>query len=332
MQSLRKAAIGIALIAGGLSAMSPSAIAQKYNLTMCGASPGGLWSLLGAGVDAAMKAAYPGSSVTYQTSGGGFANVGQIIAGKCEMGLVHDAEARLAMLGKPPFRAKVDGLRAVAVMYTWAPMQLIVTKAFADKHGLKSMADIAAKKAPIRIMLNRRGNVASQVGMSMLNAAGADRAAIQKWGGKIIFAASRQQGELMSDRRADAILNSLFVGHRSLVQVGRAIPVVLLPIGEKTRTAVEKEWGIGGYTIKAGAYSWAPNPTPTVTLSALLFVKADADDKMVYNLTKALVTEVAKVRGVHKAMKPLTPKLMASNKALPYHPAALRYYKEAGLR
>ena len=43
---------------------------------MCGASPGGLWSLLGAGVDQAMKAAYPGSVVTYQTSGGGFANVG----------------------------------------------------------------------------------------------------------------------------------------------------------------------------------------------------------------------------------------------------------------
>ena len=136
----------------------------------------------------------------------------------------------------------------------------------------------------------------------------------------------------MADRRADAILNSLFVGHRSLVQVGRAVDVVLLPIGAKTRAAVEKEWGIADYTIKAGAYSWAPKATPTVTLSALLFVRADADDKMVYDLTKALVTQVAKVRGVHKAMAPLTPDLMASNKALPYHPAALRYYKEAGLR
>lgn len=332
MRVFKTAAIGVALVAGGLSAATTSATADKYNLTMCGASPGGLWSLLGAGVDAAMKAANPGSTVTYQTSGGGFANVGLIMRKNCQMGLVHDAEARLAMQGKPPFKAKVDGLRAVAVMYTWAPMQLIVSKAFAEKHGLKSLEDIAAKKAPIRVMLNRRGNVASEVGMSMLDTAGATRKAIEGWGGKVIFAASRQQGELMADRRADAILNSLFVGHRSLVQVGRAVDVVLLPVGAKTRQAVESEWGIEDYTIRAGAYSWAPKATPTVTLTALLFVRADADDKMVYDLTKALVTQVAKVRGVHKAMKPLTAKLMGSNKALPYHPAALRYYKEAGLR
>ena len=45
------------------------------NLTVCGASPGGLWSLLGAGLDVTLKAAYPVSTVTYQTSSGGYANI-----------------------------------------------------------------------------------------------------------------------------------------------------------------------------------------------------------------------------------------------------------------
>ena len=40
--------------------------AAGMNLTVCGASPGGLWSLLGAGLDATLKAASPGSTVTYQ--------------------------------------------------------------------------------------------------------------------------------------------------------------------------------------------------------------------------------------------------------------------------
>ena len=60
-----------------LATLASFAEAQPpYNLTLSGASPGGLWSLLGAGVHASVAAAYPGSAVTYQTSGGGLATGG----------------------------------------------------------------------------------------------------------------------------------------------------------------------------------------------------------------------------------------------------------------
>ena len=42
----------LALFAAGMISFATSANAA-YNLTLCGASPGGLWSMLGAGVDAA---------------------------------------------------------------------------------------------------------------------------------------------------------------------------------------------------------------------------------------------------------------------------------------
>ncbi|KAA3622653.1 MAG: ABC transporter substrate-binding protein, partial [Proteobacteria bacterium] len=183
----------------------------EYSLTLCGASPGGLWSLLGAGVDGALKAAHPGSTVTYQTSGGGFANVMQIEQKKCDLALIHDAEAKAAINGEQPFSQPIDSMKTIAVMYTWAPMQFIVNKSFADEHGIATLEDLAAKKVPARILLNRRGNVASGVGESMLNAAGASVANLEEWGGSVTFAASKEQGEMMRDRRADAMLNSLFV-------------------------------------------------------------------------------------------------------------------------
>ena len=305
-----------------------SASAQ-YQLTMCGASPGGLWSLLGAGVDAAMKAAHPGSTVTYQTSGGGFANVAQLAQGKCDMALVHDAEAIAAVNGREPFKSPMTHLRTVAVMYTWAPMQLIVNKAFADEHQVRSLEDIVSGKVPVRLLLNRRGNVASQVGEAMLDAAGAD---IASYGGSITYAASKEQGELMRDRRADAMLNSLFVGHGSIRQLASAIDLVLLPVSETTAQKVSDQWKIAPFTIPAGAYEWAPEATGTVTLAAQLFVNADADDKLVGDLTAALIANADKVAGVHKAMKPLDAKLMASGTAVAYHPAAESAYKSAGLR
>ena len=158
----------------GVFSLMATAAQASYNITLCGASPGGLWSMLGAGVDAAVKQSHPGSIVTYQTSGGGFANVALLQQGKCDLALIHDAEAVLARDGKAPFKAPVDSIRTIAVMYTWAPMQVIMNKDFAEKYGIKTLSDITAKKAPARVLLNKRGNVASQVGASMLEAVGAE--------------------------------------------------------------------------------------------------------------------------------------------------------------
>jgi TRAP transporter TAXI family solute receptor len=325
---LRTLAAGTLLLA---TLHSGNALAQ-YNLTLCGASPGGLWSLIGAGVDAAVKAAHPGSTVTYQTSGGGFANVAQIDQGKCDLALVHDAEAKAALAGTDPFSAPVESLATVAVIYTWAPMQLIVNKDFADEHGITSLEDVAAKKVPINILLNRRGNVASGVGESMLNAAGANVADIESWGGSVTFAASKEQGELMRDRRADAILNSLFINHRSIRQLAESIDLALVPLSADNAATVSSEWSIAEHVIPGGTYDWAPNDTQTVTLSAQLFTRADADADMVSDVSSALVEHVGELQGVHKAMSPLTTELMASSNVVPYHPAAESVYKEKGLR
>ena len=71
--SIRKTLLAAFVVPGLM--MSTVSAAESYNLTVAGASPGGLWSLLGAGLDSALKAEYPDSTVTYQTSGGGIANV-----------------------------------------------------------------------------------------------------------------------------------------------------------------------------------------------------------------------------------------------------------------
>jgi len=315
----------LALFAAGLISFATSANAA-YNLTLCGASPGGLWSMLGAGVDAAVKKSHPGSIVTYQTSGGGFANVGLLEQGKCDLALIHDAEAVLARDGKAPFKEPIDGIRTVAVMYTWAPMQMIMNKDFAEKHGISKLSDIAKTKAPVRVLLNKRGNVASQVGASMLAAAGADADQIKSWGGDVVFAASKEQGELMRDRRADVLLNSLFVNHRSIRQLAEALDLVLVEIDSEATSSVTADWNIGTYTIEKSAYDWSGSDVETPTLSAQLFVRADADPKMVSDVTTALVENIELVRGVHKAMKPLSVGLMGGSKAISYHPQAKAAY------
>ena len=326
---MRKFAIAATVAVLGL--MAPPASAESYNLTVAGASPGGLWSLLGAGLDAAVKAAHPGSTVTYQTSGGGLANVAVLQRKDADMGIVHDAELQVAKQGSAPFSEPVEDLRVLSYLYTWAPMQPVIRADFAKEHGIDTFADLAARQVPVRVAINKRGNIASEVALAMLEAIGAGPDEIEAWGGDVIYAASGEQATLMQDRRVDMTLNSIFVRHRSIMQQADAIDLKLLPIAPETQTAVNERTGTGDFVIPGGSYDWAPDDTPTVTLGAALVVRADMDEQTAYNLTKALFENHDRIAGVHKAMNALTPEIMAAQTVVPYHAGARRYLSEAGL-
>ncbi|MBI4737646.1 MAG: C4-dicarboxylate ABC transporter substrate-binding protein, partial [candidate division NC10 bacterium] len=53
-------------------------------------------------------------------------------------------------------------------------------------------------------------------------------------------------------------------------------------------------------------------------------------DDLVYGITKALAKNADSLGAVVKDVKGLTAKEMAFDVGVPYHPGALKYYKEAG--
>jgi TRAP transporter TAXI family solute receptor len=244
---------------------------------------------------------------------------------------VHNAELRLALGGEPPFRQKSKDLVAIASLYDWAPMQFIVTRDFAETHGIKTLEDIAAKKPPIRIVLNRRGNIAQMVAERMLQATGVTAADIEKWGGAVVLAGSEEQSDLIRDRRVDALFNSLFVGQRSLIEVGQSLDVVLLPASDETIAKVGESMGVGKYVIPANAYPFQKEPVQTATLGAILVASKSLPEDAAYAVTKALVDNIAQVKTIHPAMKDLTPEFMTKQDLVPFHPGAMKLYKEKGL-
>ncbi len=321
------------MAAGFAVLLTAAAQAQTppYQLTLAGASPGGLWSSIGLGMDKAMKAAYPGSTVTYQTSGGGIANVQLLEKKTVPLGIVHNMELRMAQNGEAPFKSKVEDLRVIAYLYNWAPVQLILTKEFADKYGIKTFEDIAVKKPPLRVATNRRGNVVHEVVDRMFKAIGVTEKDIEKWGGSVVPAASQEQGDLLRNRRIDGFFNSLFVGQRSILEVAHAVDVVMLPVSDATIKKVTEETGTDRFVIPANSYAFQPNATPAVSLGAMLVVNKSMSDQEAYNIAKAMVEHVKEMQSVHPAMKALTPKFMTEQKAGQFHPGAAKLYKEKGL-
>ena len=238
----------------------------------------------------------------------------------------------MAIDGADPFKAPAKDLRPLAYLYNWSPFQLLLTKDFADKHGIKTFEDIVSKKAPVRVVINRRGNIANDLAVRMLEAAGANLDDIKTWGGNVVLAASEEQGDLVKDRRVDFLFNSLFVGQRSLVEVGQAVPVVMLPVSKAVIDKVAKETGADPYVIKANSYPWQPQDVPTLSLGAFVVASTAMSDAEAKAITKALIEKIDAMRAVHPSMKELTVELMPSlTNKFTYHPGAIAAYKEAGL-
>ena len=323
--TVKAAVVGVCIGLGSMSAVA------KDNYIMAGASPGGLWSLLGAGGDKAMRASHPDATVTYQTSGGGFANAAQIASKKVDFGLMHDAEAKIAAQGGAPYKAPISNLRALAVMYNFAAFQPMVTKSFADKYGIASYEDLKAKEAPVRLIINKRGNIAHNQAVEVLAAYGISLKDIESWGGSIQYSGSKGSVELMKNRQADMVMNNIFVGHSSIREVLNSMPMVMMPVSQAVRDKVSSAMGTGQMVIPGKAYDILSADHPTLALTAMLVINADTSDNEVYKITKALVTNLGEIQGVHKAMRSLNKEMMVKQNAIPFHPGAVKAYKEAGL-
>lgn len=312
-------------------ALASSAYAETINESVCGASPGGLWSLVGAGLDAAVKAEYPGSTVTYQTSSGGLANVPLVISGSCLFGMANDGDLAFASKGEEPFKEPVEGLTAVAVLYDWAPVWWIARADFAEKYGIDTLADLAEAKPPVRLVFNRRGLLTSAITEATLEALGVTLDDIEDWGGSVQFQASEEQTNLMQDGRVDMLGNTLFEGHRSLFQMGEAVDLKLIGVPDDAATAVIDKYGLQPWTISADANPWGDNDVKTVTTSIILFTRGDVDEDLVYGVTKSMIDHPESMAAVSDAMKRFVPKGMTAQDVVPFHPGAIRAYKEAGL-
>ena len=322
----------LAILLVVISLTSAAALAQnRHNFILTGASPGGLWSLLGAGIHSAVAARYPGTVVTYQTSGGGLANVVLLSEGRAEIGIVHNVELHAALAGKAPFRRPHTNILAIAYLYNWAPMQWVMSKPFAERYGIETADDLIAAKAPVRFGVNTRGNMVQEINREILAAYGVDYGDVEAWGGQIVITGQNEMSDLMQNRRLDLIGNGVFAPDSRIVQTGSAVELTMLSLNEEVIRDVSQATGAGAYKIPAGTYEWLDRDIDTVALGAVLVASDALTEQLAYDLTKALVEDVDRIRRVHTAMRSLTPELMVSQRIIAYHPGALRYYREAGL-
>ncbi len=317
----KKTAIALSFACATL--MSVSANAQEQ-LRFSAGPPGGNWFALGGALaETWTQAGVPTSSST----GGGIANVVNTDRGKTDLGFSVTALVGAAANGASPYKQKHDNVAVLANLYRQYTY-FVMRKDYADKHGIKSVADITKQKLPIRMATLKPGTSSEFVVRSVFEKGlGVGWKDIKDWGGSVSFASYSDGSNQLADNHLDCFAFSVGRAASVVLKIESQIPVVILPVDKEVREAMTAAFGTGTFEIDPSIYKSIDKPVPTIGDYTSVIVRKDLDEETVYKMTKALWENKETLQKGVKAVAELNPAEAVPAKA-PAHPGAVKYWNE----
>jgi hypothetical protein len=278
--------------------------------------------MIATAISEASGAGVKGLVATAVASTGALANIDAIGAGQIEAGLTQADVAYWAWSGTGLFdgRPKADGIRLIASLYPES-VQIVVRRSA----GIRSIADLKGK----RVSLDEPGSGTLIDARIVLAAYGVSehdlRAEYLKMGPA-------------ADRMRDGALDAFFtVGGWPIGAIAELASslgdIDLLPIdGEAAEELLARHDFFARDVIPADAYKGS-SETRTVAVGAQFVTSARMADAFVYEITKALWNDTTRklLDTGHAKGKLIRKETALSGAAIPLHPGAERFYREAGL-
>lgn len=189
--------------------------------------------------------------------------------------------------------------------------------------GINSIKDLKGKRVTIDIRASR---LLSKLGELMLQANGIDP---KKDITPLKAEFDTQALTYLLEKRTDAIISGL-VGSK-WVEAEKRTGITVLPVEEDKFPFLRQHLPVvfavktpaGMPSIKAGV--------PVVTIPSVFGTNQDLDDETAYIIVKTLLENQKELIPVHRDFQAWSPERAVKNLGMPYHPGAVRYYKEKKL-
>jgi len=309
---------------------------KPINATMTGATPAGYPRTMVEGLNAVVRDAYPGSAVSFKPNspGGGVLAVAE---GQADFtATATGTEIRLANEGGAPFTKPLKGkFSYVMQLYDNQFIHFLMTKEWADANGIKSWADIAAKKPRMRLAINRTDNPQTTIGgpYEVMKAHGFTIQDIEKWGGSYVLGNSQIGLDAIVDGKADVFMNARNLADSLVKDVSGKRALLWIDGDRATIQKAADTFNFKADMVEKGTYPFMEKDYPTVRMWISIVAGNHVSDEVVYKYVKAIAENEKRVQDIGGSLKTaFTTQKMSVNPAnLPYHPGALRYYKEKGM-
>jgi hypothetical protein len=294
-----------------------SVCASAQQLKMMTGPQGGSWYPLGGAIQGIVEKNVKGVSMQV-LPGAGISNVKGVQAGKADLGFGNAVSSVDGVNGRAPFDSKTGNVCQVATLY----FQYFHMVALADA-GIKTVGDAGGKA----LTTQQKGNTGEQMTRHVLQVYGLGYDKMSK----VNYGSYTDSVSQLKDGHAQVFTLITTVPASSVMDLASAREIRVLEVPDEKLRALQKiNKGYDKRIIKAGSYPKQTKDVQTIGTWTHLIASCKLPEQLVYNITKALAQNTEHLGNVVKAVKGLTPKDMATDVGVPYHPGALKYYKEAG--
>lgn len=136
----------------------------------------------------------------------------------------------------------------------------------------------------------------------------------------------------LCDNKIDAYVYVIGHPNGSLTEATSTCDSIVVPVtGPKVDAFVAKYPFYPPTIVPGGMYKGTDADVPTFGPKATLLVHAELPEEIAYQVTKAVFGNLEELKNIHPALSALTTESMLEGSTIPYHPGALRYFKEVGL-
>ncbi|MBC7576102.1 MAG: TAXI family TRAP transporter solute-binding subunit [Tardiphaga sp.] len=298
------------------------AIAQQKTMAIGTGGTGGVYFPLGGAIANVLSKSLPNTQATAEVTGGSVDNLKLIASGQSELGFSMADAALDALNGQDKFKSGKVPLQTLLVVY---PNRMHVVTI--DGTGIDKMSDLKGK----RVSTGSPGSATEVMAFRVLEAAGLDKDKDMK---RERLGVSESVNAI-KDRKIDAFLWVGGVPTAAVTDLA-ATPGVKMKLIDHSDLADKMNAKYGKLyspsNISKSIYPGMDKDNANTEVWNLIVTGDKMSNDDAYNIVKTLVEKKADIVAVHKEAESFSlDNQIQERSPVPFHPGALKYFKEKGI-
>jgi TRAP transporter TAXI family solute receptor len=318
MKSRMLLGLGVLLAMGSAGAEAQ----QTKQLSIATGGTGGIYYPLAGGFGTILAKEIPGITATAEVTGGSIDNMKLVGAGNADVAFTQVDTAVDAVNGRDKFPKKLP-IRALAVMYV--NLMQVVTL---EGNGVTKFADLKGK----RVSTGAPGSGTEIFAFRVIEGAGLDK---DKDMTRERLSAA-ESANALKDKKIDAFMFVAGVPTSAITDVAASpgMKMLLIDHDHAVPKMIEKFGpAYAPAVIPKGSYPNQDKESKVAAVWNIMAVREDFPEDLAYKLTKIMLEKREDLGKVHKeGLNIKVGNQKSQNAGIPWHPAALKYFAEKGIK
>lgn len=306
----------LVLVIGVIAGCGGDSAGEKKFLNIATGGTAGTYYPIGGAMAEILNNNIEGMNASAQSTGATVANINMLKEGSVDLAIVQNDITYYADNGIEMFQdKKVDNLRGIATLYP-ETCQIVTL----DASGIRSIADLRGKRVAVGAM----GSGAEANARQILEAYGITYDDIDEQ-----FLSFSEAANALKDGNVDAAFLTAGYPTAAVQDIASQNKVRLLPVDAAEADALVLKYPFyTKVTIPAGTYAGFDEDIAGVSVMAMLVCTDKVDEKLGYDITKALFTNLDRIKAAHSVGNLITREGAMEGMPIQMNAGAEKFFKE----